>query len=92
MSKKKTECVRCKRTEVIEGDILGHGDIGLGFVFRPVQLKWTTLIGKDITISKEAYACCHCGLIWQELNPKKLMRIVATKGSSKLKKQIDLSP
>ena len=90
MNSKKVECPRCNSMHVVQGSILGHGDIGLGFVFRPKSLKYLRFTSTDLTIPKNIYACCNCGLLWAEIDYKKLVKIITRKGTATLRKKIGL--
>ena len=82
------KCPKCGSTHTVKGRILGQGDAGLGFVFRAHSLKALRLLGTDLSIPKQAFACCDCGLMWLEINAKKLTKIIKTKGTDQLRKQI----
>ena len=82
------KCPRCNSDHSVKGCILGQGDAGLGFVFRAQSLKALSVLGTDLSIPKQAFACCDCGLMWLEMNAKKLTKIIKTKGTDQLRKQI----
>ena len=83
-----SKCPKCDSEHTVKGSILGQGDVGLGFAFRVQSLKALRFLGTDLSIPKQAFACCDCGLLWLEINAKKLTNIIQTKGTAKLRKQI----
>ena len=85
-----TACPRCESTKTVSGRCLGHLDAGAGFVFRPDDLSFFSIMGTDIAIGDRATACIECGLMWLEVPADKLKRIIARKGKAELKERLEL--
>ena len=88
--RKLPQCVRCKSKRTIAGRVLGQLDAGGAFAFRPKGLKPIRLPGADVRLPREMLACCDCGLIWVEVNPSRIQRVVSTKGKKALKSRLGL--
>jgi len=69
-------CLKCQSERVVLGAIVG-GDGVRGSVFRPRPLRlftFTFLGGTEL--SKEAFACLDCGLVWSSTPPAGLQKSV----------------
>ena len=68
------QCLKCNSSRIIKGRILG--DEGAA-VFRPEGLRsfsFTLYGGTGLT--KGAFACLDCGLVWGSTTPEKLRKFV----------------
>lgn len=84
------ECPRCKSEKTVSGRCLGRLDSGAGFVFRPDDLGFFSIMGTDLAVGDQFTTCIECGLIWQDVPADRLKRIIARKGKAALKERLDL--
>ena len=67
-------CLKCNGSHIIKGRILG--DDG-ATVFRPEGLRSFSLTLYGGTgLTKGAFACLDCGLVWGSTTPEKLRKFV----------------
>lgn len=76
-----TSCPFCGFQGAIPGRLLGQLDLGMGFVFRPTGGRRFALLGRDVSVSDDFYACPTCGHLWATVSPSKLRRAMPASGS-----------
>jgi hypothetical protein len=70
------QCLQCKGQRVTKGRVEsdeGHAPA----IFRPHGLRaFTFTLAGGTELSKEAYACLDCGLVWSSTTPAKLAAFI----------------
>jgi hypothetical protein len=69
-------CLKCGSKRVVAGKIASTGD-GKGAVFEPRSLRiFTITIYGGTRLTKEAFACRDCGLVWSSTSPAQLEKFL----------------
>ena len=68
------QCLKCNSSRVIKGRIIGSEGEAL---FRPAGLRsFSFTLWGGTGLTKEAFACLDCGLVWSCTPPEKLREFV----------------
>lgn len=80
-------CPICKSARTVEGRVVADGsDDGRAEKFFPKGLKLLTLKRAVRLSSGHAFrACCECGHLWNEVDPRALKALIEASGKDRLK-------
>lgn len=92
-SASQNECPNCGAGSIVTGRILGRADLGLGFVFRPQDLKLFSVTGRsDVPMPSKVRCCLNCGFLWTSVDCRKLQKVIGLLGNTNLKHKLESIP
>ena len=85
------KCSRCSSQRVTGGRVFSQPDyVSPGAYFRPKELRPFALTGINIRLENRFFGCLDCGLVWAQIDAKKLTGVIAKKGNKSIKGRLGL--
>lgn len=88
-----THCPRCQSPRIVFGEVTRGRTLGLSesFGFRAFAARLSAF-RKGIAVTPAMSACSHCGLVWGELEPSRLLAQLRQLASPEVEEWLDAAP
>jgi hypothetical protein len=88
-----THCPRCQSPRIVFGEVTRGRTLGLSesFGFRAYAARLSAF-RKGVAVTPAMCACSHCGLVWGELEPLRLLGQLRQLASAEVQEWLDATP